>query len=139
MTVEDDNVALLRESYRLWAESRAGSVEPWLALAADDIALHTLGGGRTGAPARGKAALRAYLASVADNWEMLTYEVAETIAQGERVVVIVDSTWRSRRTGRIGELQMVNIWRMRDGKAVEFAELYDTALALAAAQGAWRA
>ena len=134
MSIEDENVALLQEGYRRWAESRGGSVEHWLEIAADDIALKILGG-PANAPASGKAALRAYLASVNDNWQMLDYEVAETIAQGERVVVVVDSAWRSRRTGEIGRLRMVNIWRIRDGRAVEFAEFYDTALAMAAAQG----
>jgi hypothetical protein len=138
MSIEEENVALLREGYRRWAESKGASVQHWLDLAADDIALHTLGGEPGQAPAIGKPALRAYLASVNANWEMLAYEVAETIAQGDRVVAIISSSWRSRRTGQTGELQMVNIWRMRGGRAVEFAELYDTALALAAAQGTIR-
>lgn len=134
MSVEDDNVALLREGYRRWAESRGASVEHWLDLAADDIVLSTLGGPRD-TPATGKAALRVYLASVNDHWEMLDYRVSETIAQGERVVAIVDSAWRSRRTGQVGQLRMVNVWRLRQGRAVEFAEFYDTARAMAADQG----
>lgn len=134
MSVEDTNVALLGEGYRLWAASGGTEVAYWLDLAADDIAMHTLGGEPGLAPPVGKAALRAYLASVNDNWQMVSFTVTETIAQGERVVVLIDSTWRSRRTGQIGELRMVNIWRLRHGRAIEFAEFYDTALAVAAAQ-----
>lgn len=138
MSVEDENVALVTQGYRRWAETEGASVEQWLELAADDIVLHILGGGPDGSPASGKAALSAYLASVNDNWQMLSYEVVETIAQGERVVAILDSSWRNRRTGQVGRLRMVNIWRIRNGRAVEFAEFYDTALAMAAAQGAPR-
>ena len=134
VTSEEANTALVLEGYRRWADSKGGSVEYWLDMASEDIALQTLGGAPAGVPVGGKAALRAYLASVNDNWQMLAFDVVETIAQGERVVVILDSTWRNRHNGQVGQLRMINIWRIRDGRAVEFAESYDTALAMAAAQ-----
>lgn len=135
LTVEEHNTALILDGYRRWSESGGASVEHWLDMAADDISLQLLGDIGGPAPARGKAALRAYLGAVNDHWRMLAYDVTETIAQGERVVAIIDSAWLNRHTGQTGRLRMVNIWRIRDGRAVEFTEFYDTALAMAAAQG----
>ena len=65
---------------------------------------------------------------------MLSYEVTDYVAQGDRVVAIVDSAWRNRQTGKTIELPKVDIWRFRDGRAVEFLEFYDTARLIACAQ-----
>src|SRR5262249_31661278 len=114
------------------------NTEAWVALLADDMRANLLGGAAASPeppePGVGKAQFRDYLSAVGQNWEMLDYELAETIAQGERIVAVIRSSWRSRTTGRAVDVAMVNVWRFRDGKAVEFSEFYDTARALAAAR-----
>jgi ketosteroid isomerase-like protein len=139
VTQEQRNVELLRNGYGRWAESKGASIEEWLEIASDEMVLHTLGGAAAAVAGpgarRGKAALRDYLEVIGQNWIMLDFAVQEFIAQGERVVVLSRSAWCSRLTGRQVEIDKVDIWRIRDGKAVEFTEFYDTAGALAAAQG----
>ena len=59
-------------------------------------------------------------------------EMDEYIAQGDRVVVIGRMAWRNRATGKVAETPKLDVWRLRDGKAVDFVEFYDTARAAAA-------
>jgi uncharacterized protein len=95
MGSEQTNVARLREVYARWAKSRGASVEEWCELCDEGISLVPLADGAPGleltVPARGKEGLRAYLAGVASDRDMLSFEVAEYVARGERVVAIVDS------------------------------------------------
>jgi ketosteroid isomerase-like protein len=42
-------------------------------------------------------------------------------------------SWTHKGTGKTCETPKVDIWRFRDGKAIEFYELFDTAAAFAAA------
>ena len=140
MSAEERNAALLRHCYQHWANSKGKSTDAWLSLLAEDMRAHLLGaatGSTKGpSPGSGKAQFRDYLASVDQNWEMLDYKLADTIAQDERVAAIIHTSWRNRATGRAIDVVMVNIWRFRDGKAVEFSEFYDTAHALSATREA---
>ena len=64
---------------------------------------------------------------------MISYVVDEYIAQGERVVAVGSTSWTNKKTGKTASTPKVDIWRMRNGKAVEFMEYYDTANLIAAA------
>jgi ketosteroid isomerase-like protein len=138
MASEDEHVALLREGYRHWRESRATSVDRWLDLVDDEIRLRSLADGAPGleftSARNGKAELRAYLGAIAADWEMLAYDVTDYVAQGDRVVAIVASAWRNRRTGKTIDLPKVDVWRFRDGRAIELLEFYDTARLIACTQ-----
>ncbi|MBM4262546.1 MAG: hypothetical protein FJ145_14095 [Deltaproteobacteria bacterium] len=45
MSRETENVAILKETYRLWHESKAGSVDHWLNLMTDDVKFRSLAEG----------------------------------------------------------------------------------------------
>ena len=54
------------------------------------------------------------------------------IAEDDRVVVIGSVKWKNRETGKSVETGKVDVFRMRDGKIIEFCEFFDTAKANAA-------
>lgn len=135
MRKEDRNVALLSQQYALWDGSRGGSVEDAMAILHDDIHWCSLA---ADAPeldfamdCRGKQEVSRYFTQLAADWEMIHFTVNDFIAQGDRVIMIGDCGFRSRKTGKIVESPKCDVWRFRDGKAVSFHEFFDTAKAAA--------
>ena len=137
MSQEDDNVAILKEAYRRWHESRAASVEHWMELMTEDIDFRSLAGGQEGMEFTreccSKDQVRGYFEGLVADWEMVYYNADEYVAQGNRVVMIGSCSWRHRKTGNVIDTPKVDIFRLRDGKISAFFELYDTAMVMAAA------
>lgn len=139
MSIEEDNVAILRQAYERWNETGGGSAEHWLGIVADDIDFRSLGGGQQGGleftcPGEGCAGLAAYFEALAQQYEILGYRFDDAIAQGDRVVMVGAVSMRNRTTGKQCETPKVDIARMKDGKIIEFTEYYDTAKVMATAQ-----
>lgn len=140
MSVEDQHVAVLKEAYRRWAETKAGSVDHWVGLAADDVRLRSMTGGTTaGAPAMGfhgdfvgRETLRNYFSQMANVWEMVAYEPLRFIAQGDEVAVLGTCAWRSKKTGRVAESPFAQFFTFRGDRIVEIVEMFDTAAGIAA-------
>jgi ketosteroid isomerase-like protein len=137
MTTEVDNVAILKQAYAEWAGQRGQSVDCWMSIVADDARLTSLADGAQGVtftrPRTGKSEILDYLKGLTAEWDMLFYRIDEHIAQGDRVVALGSTSWRNKRTGKVMVTPKVDIWRMRNGKIVQFAEFYDTAKLIAAA------
>ena len=135
--VTSELMVKLRAAYREWHDSRGASGAKWLALMADDVEVRSAADGGPGmefsAPRKGKAAMAGYFSALAADWEMIHYTTDEFLVDGDRVVVFGHCAYRNRRTGKTAETVVVNRWRFRDGLAVEYFELYDTAKAFAAA------
>ena len=137
MSNEQANVAILKDVYRQWYESRGGSVEQLLSICDPGI--------RWGSVPRGAAplafarqyesrdALQAYFAGLLNDWEMISYTIDEYIAQGDAVVARGSTSWTNKKTRKVMDTPKVDFWRFRDGKAVEFYEYFDTANVAAAA------
>jgi uncharacterized protein len=137
MSQEDSHIALLREAYQKWHDSKAGSVNHWLALMTDDIQFRSLAGGaarmeftRTSSC---KEEVRHYFAGLTDQWHMIHYTMDEFIAQGDRVVALGTCSFRHKKTGKILDTAKADFHKFRDGKICEFFEFYDTAQAVASA------
>lgn len=130
------NVAALRAGYRLWSERDPEAVAYWMNLLADDVSWRSLADGAAGMEfsraCHCKADVARYFEELARDWDMNHFTVDEFLAQGDRVVVLARCGWTHKRTGTAVESPKVDVFRMRDGKIVEFAEYYDTAKALAA-------
>jgi ketosteroid isomerase-like protein len=139
MSEEDAHVAVLREAYRQWHATKGGSVRHWLDLMTDDVSFRSLSGGsRQGESAMGfnhengsPAAVEAYFAAMANEWEMVRFEPVDFIAQGDRVAVLGDCAWKSKRTGRIAESPFAQFFTFRDGRITAIVEMFDTATAVA--------
>jgi ketosteroid isomerase-like protein len=130
------NVETLRQAYQLWNDSRGESVQSWLDRFAEDITIHSLGGGKAGLEfgksRHGKVEAEVYFAELGAAWEMIYFTPEEFIADRDRVVVLSRCAYRSRLTGKVAESPKVDIFRFRDGKIVEVSEFFDTAAAVAA-------
>jgi hypothetical protein len=139
MTQEERNVAALREAYRLWNESKGGSVDFWLSLLSPEINFGSLAQGRVDSIAftrtrRSRDEVASYLRELTREWSMIDYEVKEFVAQGSRVVAVGRTSWRNKRTEKVADSPKVDVWRFDDaGKAIEYYEYYDTAALIEAA------
>jgi uncharacterized protein len=133
------NVEILRDAYRRWADTKGGSVDHWMSLCCDDIQFGSLARGAPemafAASYDNRTALRGYFEGLLSDWEMLHYTADEFVADGDAVVMRGSCAWRNKRTGQVAETPKVDFWRFRDGKVAEFYEYYDTARVFAAANG----
>lgn len=136
---EADNVAVLKDAYRDWHDSRGGSVDHFLSICDDSIKFGSLA---QAAPAiafagnySNRLALRGYFDGLLGDWAMIHYTVDEFVAQGDTVFMRGSCAWRNKRTGKAVDTPKVDFWRFRNGKAIEFYEYFDTARVIAAATG----
>ena len=140
MTNEADNVAILKESYRRWHESRGASADHWMSICAENLRFGSIAQGPPGADYltsyNGRAALGQYFDGLRNDWEMIEYVAEEFVAQGDRVVMLGRCSWRFRKTGRVVSTPKADTWRFANGKAIEFYEYFDTAQLRDAVSGA---
>jgi ketosteroid isomerase-like protein len=138
MSTETENVARLKDAYRHWQDTKGHGTDCWLNLVDDTLSLRSLADGAPGmeftASGQTRGDFVAYLQQLVADWEMIAYEMHEYIAQDDRVVAIGHCAWRHKRTGKAVDTPKVDIWRFKNGKVVEFFELYDTARTIAATQ-----
>ena len=132
MADEASNVEILKSAYQSWSDSKGGSADGWLKICADNIAFGSLAqgapeGARYLTAYNSRSALKDYFAGLARDWEMLDWRTDQFIAQGDRVVVLVHCKWKYKKTGKVVSSPKADVWRIVDGKAVEFYEYYDTA------------
>ena len=137
MTEADANKALLQTAYRKWHESRGGTMEELLEMCDDDIRFDSLAQGAAPlqftSPRSGRAQLRGYFDGLLSGWSMNHFTVHSMIAEGDRVAVIATTSWTNKSTGKSVETPKIDVWRLKNSRAIEFYEYYDTALVMAAA------
>jgi ketosteroid isomerase-like protein len=131
------NKAILESAYRRWHETRGQCIEELLHIYDDNVRFGSLAQGA--APAAFtmertcKEEMRGYFDGLLAAWNMLHYTVHDMIAEGDRVAVVCSTAWTNKATGKTVETPKVDVWRFKDGRAVEFYEYYDTAKLFAAA------
>jgi ketosteroid isomerase-like protein len=132
MADEAHNVAMLKAAYKRWSDTKGGSVDDWLKVCADNIDFGSIAQGA--APKvqyltaySSRDALKDYFDGLSRDWEMVDWVTEEFIAQGDRVVVLSQCTWRYKKTGKVVSTPKADAWRFAGGKAVEYFEYYDTA------------
>lgn len=135
---EKDNVGILKRGYELWSESKGEASEYWFELMDDNVCWASTVDERSpgmefAVDCQSKEGVVQYFETLAKTWEMENCHVEEYIAQGDRVVVLGSCKWKNRSTGKSVETKKVDVFRMSDGKIVDFREYYDTAKAIAAA------
>ncbi|MBR1230370.1 MULTISPECIES: nuclear transport factor 2 family protein [unclassified Bradyrhizobium] len=137
MSNEAANVAILKEVYHQWHETRGGSVEQFLSIADPKISWGSVP--RGAAPLQfathydGREGLRTYFDGLLADWAMIHYTIDEYVAQGEAVCARGSTAWTNKKTGKAVETPKVDFWRFKDGKAVEFYEYFDSAAVVVAA------
>ena len=132
MPDEAGNVAILKQAYTRWSESKGASVDDWLKVCADDIAFGSIARGSAGGASYlteyfSRDALKNYFAGLARDWEMMEFVTENFVAQDDRVVMLGRCAWKYKKTDKVVWTPKADSWRFKDGKAVEFYEYYDTA------------
>ena len=134
---EDRHVETLTEVYRAWTSSKGADTAVWLDLMAPTITFRSLGASE---PVIGFARngvspvdVQRHFTDLAREWEMVDFVVETMIAQGDRVAVLANCSWRNRHTGKLATSLKGDFFRFEDGLVAEFAELFDTASAVEAA------
>ena len=122
--------ARLAAAYQAWHASRGRAPEAFFALYDDAIELHSileasLMDAMRG-PFVGKGAALAYFTAIAEAWEMIAASADAFVAQGDMIVVIGRATWRNLRTLRVVDGPKIDVWTVRDGRAVHYLEMFDS-------------
>ena len=131
------NKEILAREYRRWHDTKGGSVASWMEIVADDIKFGSLAEGMPAATftarVNGKQELKRYFGGLLEGWTMIHYTVDNFIAEGDRIAAVGSTAWRNKKTNKVCETPKVDVWRFRDGRAIEFYEYFDTAKLIQAA------
>ena len=134
MSTESQNVAILKEAYQQWHDTKATSVDHWLSLMTDDVQFRSLAAGASAMQFTRESCCKndvvQYFAGLTSEWEMIYYRVDDYIAQGDRVVALGQVSFKHKKTAKTLETPKADFHRFRDGKICEFFEFYDTASAI---------
>ncbi len=121
----NENVAIIQKAY---ADFLKGDIPAVLAIVGEEMRFEIPG------PAampmarvfRGRTGMAEFFHVLAGQLEFTEFNPREYIAQGDRVVVLGNYAGRVQPTGKPFAMDWVMVWRLRDGKAVEFREYNDT-------------
>ena len=69
---------------------------------------------------RGYDGVRRYVRSVEDAWDDFSVRLDELIPAGDAVVTRVTVTARGRMSGVAADMEVLQVWRLRQGRVVEF-------------------
>jgi ketosteroid isomerase-like protein len=119
MSVED-NVALMRSLYEAYSRRDPAPLFDSLGEAVQfHFVAHpdhfTFAGSHTG-----KEGVQRALELIAREYDWLTYQAREFIAEGDRVVALTEGVIQHRASGKELPMRMVDIIRIEDGRIVEF-------------------
>jgi ketosteroid isomerase-like protein len=122
--------ARLAAAYQAWHASRGRTPERFFELYDDEIELHSILEASlqeaTRGPFIGKGAALAYFTAIAEAWEMIEASADAFVARGDKVVVIGRAAWRNLRTLRVVDGPKVDVWTVRDGRALHYLEMFDS-------------
>ena len=135
---ERDNVETLKRAYDYWNNNKEQAFDNWMDLLSDDINFRSLADGVEGMEfsrrCHCKNDVHRYFQELAEDWELIHYQIDEYVAQGNRVVAIGNCHWRYRKTGKEINTPKVDIIAFKNSKIIDFFELYDTAKAIECTQ-----
>jgi len=131
MSEEARNVALLKEAYRLWHETKGKSIEHWMDLFADSFEFGSIAQSVQAAPYmtmhENKTTLRGYFEGITRDWEMIEFRPEHFVADADRVVMLGRCSWKSRKTNKTVWSPKADSFRFANGRIIEFFEYFDTA------------
>lgn len=134
---DSQNLRNLKAAYADWDKTKGG-IELWRELMADEFRLSSINEktqGLTFAVDRvSKDDALDYLTRIFDEWTMLEYKPATYVEQGDRIAMFGACKYQHNKTGNIASCLIACLWEFNaDGKAVAMTEVFDTAVAAAAA------
>lgn len=137
MSTDADNVAVLKDAYQHWHDTKGSSVDHWLRLMTDDVKFRSLAAGAQTMeftrPASSQQEVKNYFAGLSADWEMIHYHIDEYTTGDDRVVALGSCSFKHKKTGKILDTPKADFHRFHGGKICEFFEFYDTLQAVTAA------
>jgi len=115
----------------IYASYSVGNIEAALAHCTDNICFKWNADPnlvRFGGACMGKAEFLGRLMDLHDLYHYRSYRATALVASEDRVAAQVDIELTHRQSGREITMHVANFWTIRDGKAVELVEYYDTAM-----------
>jgi ketosteroid isomerase-like protein len=111
--MSSDNKQTVQKIYDAFSR---GDVEAILAGLTDDFNWNVPGGAPFAGARRGKEGMRQFLAQLSELVATERFEVVETLADGDKVVVLGHEKSMVRATGRGYETDFAHVWTLRAGK-----------------------
>lgn len=125
---EQENTGIVRQAYENF---KNGDISALLDSFSEDIDWHLpeMENVPFSGKHKGREGATAFFQSLAEAQDALSFNPQEFIAQGDKVVVLGDYSWRAKATGREFGSDWAHVWTVRDGKLAGFKEYTDTAAA----------
>jgi ketosteroid isomerase-like protein len=120
--VSEEHIALMREVFAAFA---GGDQDALLSRLADDFVIHDAMVVEDSTELRGPDALRRNLARIAEAFERVSYEPAEFVDLGDRVLVRVRVAARGAASELDLETEVAQLWTMRGMEAVRL-DVYES-------------
>lgn len=132
---EQENTRIVQQAYENF---KNGDISALLDLFSEDIDWHLpeIENASFSGKHKGRTGVAGFFQSLAEAQDVLSFNPQEFIAQGDKVVVLGDYSWRVKSTGREFGSDWAHVWTVKDGKLAGFKEYTDTAAASIAHQKA---
>lgn len=138
ITAEQQNIAILKETYAAWDACKGSDPTVWTRHVAPAFLMHSLAGGAPPMEFTARvccpADLDRYFEGLARDWSMNFFRIDRYVAQGNMVVAIGECSFTNRNTGKTVVTPKLDVFKFLHGQIVEVSELYDTAKTMAAAR-----
>jgi ketosteroid isomerase-like protein len=131
--MESENVKLARLGYDAW---NRGDLTSALEFLARDVVAYDPPELPTATVHYGRPAVLRDWQSTLDAFEWYEVEPQEFVEAGDRLLVRVHARGSGKSSGVVAELDMVDVWTIRDGLAVELRQFFDDGAALEALHAA---
>src|SRR5258708_30668000 len=124
----NQNAQLIRDSYAAYAR---GDINAVVAVLSPDVETVTpsVPGLHSGGAWRGIAGFLEFVQLVTADLDVKRFEPREIIAQGDKVVGIVNYSAIMKATGRPIEVDLIHVFTISNGKVAKLREYYETHLA----------
>ena len=130
-TDAEKNKRILKTGLDMWSKS-GGTEEAakyWFGLVDEKVKWRSIVDERTpgmefAVDCDSKDGVERYFHRLGELWEMESCIVDDYIAEGDRVVVIGTVKWKNRTTGKSVETRKADVFKMKNGKIVEFCEFF---------------
>jgi ketosteroid isomerase-like protein len=132
-----DNLARLKAAYAAWNDRKGDSLDVWRELMDPGFRLTSWGENTPGlefsAPRSSREEALHYLSAILDDWAMIHYTPNHFVCEGDWIAMFGSCAYTHKRTGKSAECKIAGLWRFENGKAMELTDMFDSAVAAAAA------
>jgi ketosteroid isomerase-like protein len=127
----------LKAAYAAWSEKGWHALNSWRELMDDNITMASIDERTRGLAFASERNSREealiYLSGIFEEWDMVHYTPQHYVCGDDKIAMFGRCAYRHKRTGKVADCRIACLWQFENGKAVAFEEVFDTAVAAAAA------